>query len=547
MTSVKKAAIRLISLVLICVFVFSMFTACTKTQEKEPSDSASSEKTTAESYEEGTVENFNPTGYPIVKEKIKLKLMGKGVPNFLPDDWNEVVFFQKMEELTNISFEFDVLPDEAFEQRKGLAFASGDLPDLFFKAQLTDNEVAKYGKQGLLVRLNDLLDKYAVNFNQRAAQNPTIKTFSEDEAGNIYTLPYYYGRDVYPANHINTKWLENVGKKMPTNPDELYDVLKAFKEQDPNRNGEADEIPMTAFCVTNDMTRLTDLMQNFGIMFGGISGLFFVDNDEVKCTVILPEYKNTLIYFRKLFAEKLLDNDVFTQDMNQVKAKGEKYRLGVMNAWSGDELVGYDYNLEYSVIPPFVVNGQTYWHGFPGLQTGVFAITSANKYPEATIRWVDYLFTEEGAVLSHEGEEGVDWKWNDDGTWEKIEPASGAPKRWNTIQPGGRLVSYVAEEFNKKRKFDEHEKHKRKNLDMLLEYYREAYPSNIKYTESQVEEINKISADVRPYVDQMMARFITGDASIENEWDEYVSRLKNMGLDRLIEISKEVYKKYYGK
>ena len=50
---------------------------------------------------------------------------------------------------------------------------------------------------------------------------------------------------VLPEIWINKEWLDKLGLAVPTTTDELYNVLKAFKTQDPNGNGKADEIPLT--------------------------------------------------------------------------------------------------------------------------------------------------------------------------------------------------------------------------------------------------------------------------------------------------------------
>ena len=43
---------------------------------------------------------------------------------------------------------------------------------------------------------------------------------------------------------IRQDWLDKLGLAVPTTVDELHDVLLAFKNNDPNGNGKADEIPL---------------------------------------------------------------------------------------------------------------------------------------------------------------------------------------------------------------------------------------------------------------------------------------------------------------
>ena len=54
-----------------------------------------------------------------------------------------------------------------------------------------------------------------------------------------------------------------------------------------------------------------------------------------------------------------------------------------------------------------------------------------------------------------------------------------------------------------------------------------------------------LKAVIEPYVDEMFARFITGDADIDADWNKYIEELKQMGLDRMLEIMQEAYEDKY--
>lgn len=535
------------------LLIVSMLSACGKSETKGTEGSktstaatpATTKAATTAAASEPEIPNFNPTGFPIVNEKITLKVMGMTNPSII-DDWSKNKFFIGMEELTNISFEFDVAPREAFDQKKSLAFASETLPDLFLKANFSPTEELQYGGQGLIIALNELLEKYAPNFTQLAELRPEIYNAIKHNNGNIYTLPQVNKRENYPAYYINTKWIEDAGLTMPTNLEEYYTVLKAFKEKDPNENGQADEIPMTGYVSGNDVSQILDFIQNFGLMFASHSSLaayFFEDEGTVRYSPVQPEYKEALIYLRKLYSEKLLDNDFFTQTLEQVKAKGANYQIGVVDCWDGTTRVGEEYTLEYSAIEPFEYNGKRFWRGNPGVGRGTFAITKENKYPEATIRWVDYLYSVEGGILCNNGVEGEEWYWLEDGTWDSIIPEG---KTWAEVkagfsmQPGGQFPFRIPEEFTAKAKMTPTSAHLQSNIARIIQYYQEPFPTAF-VDEATTARVATLNADIVPYVNQMLARFITGDASIESDWDEYIATLNNMGLPELQRIIEDVY------
>ena len=133
--------------------------------------------------------NLNLTGFPIVKEKITMTMMGINIPNVV--DWNENEFFKRMEEKTNIHFDCTPIPNQSASEKISLAFASDDLPDVWFKMNFTQEDEVKYDAEGQLIPLQDLIDQYA----------PTIKAVIDGEydlGGGEYTLPN--GQTMYAPN-----------------------------------------------------------------------------------------------------------------------------------------------------------------------------------------------------------------------------------------------------------------------------------------------------------------------------------------------------------
>lgn len=225
---------KVISCLLILVMLAGIMTAC-KGDSKETTTSATTTTakagtTTAAATEPTTTEeeipNFNPEGFPIVNEPITLTMLSIQ-PSSMIDDWTQHKFFQRAEELTGIRFIFNNVPVDVYNERKQLGWASGDLPDLFFKAVIGVEEEVIYGDgEGLLVPLNDLIDKYGPNIQYLFQERPDAKQAWTLPSGKIYTLGSVGGKSMHPAWYINVVWLDRLGLDMPTNPDELYNALK---------------------------------------------------------------------------------------------------------------------------------------------------------------------------------------------------------------------------------------------------------------------------------------------------------------------------------
>ena len=198
--------------------------------------------------EEGS---FNPAGFPIVDNKITLKMMGSRAP--YQAEWSKMDVFIAYEEMTNIHIEWDTVEHQARNERKNLVFASGDLPDVFIAMSLTPKEELTYGSQGLLLPLEDLIEEYAPETKGLFARYPEVeKAFTVPE-GHIYSIPKVNALERASSfkYFINELWLEKLGLEYPTTYDGFYQVLKAFKERDPNENGKADEIPYSLLSSPN--------------------------------------------------------------------------------------------------------------------------------------------------------------------------------------------------------------------------------------------------------------------------------------------------------
>jgi putative aldouronate transport system substrate-binding protein len=540
---------KVISLIIVIAMLVGIVSACSKekeqgtttasttTTQKATTTTAAAQPTTTEK----VIPNFNPDGFPIVNEPITLTMLSIQ-PASMIDDWSQHKFFQRSEEITGIKFIFNNVPTDVFNERKQLGWASGDLPDLFFKAVIGTEEELIYGEEGLLLPINDLIDQYAPNIQYLFQERPDVRQAITLPSGNIYTLPQVGAKSIHPAWYINVVWLDTLGVDMPTNPGELYYALKMIKEGDPNQNNLADEVPML---IQNTTRQVREFMENFGITVDP-SGLQYVDYDTgtVKYGPIQPEFKEALFWFRKVFADGLLA----VEPQARAKELGHNYQLGLARMDASWVYVGYEneYNMEYEVIVPFEVNGRRIALGTSGITRGCTAITNKNQYPEATIRWLDYLYSVDGMRLLRFGEEGEDWRWRGDGTWEVIlkEGETSAQKMsYTSIQPGGQLSWWsdhpVLQEWWKKVYSDAKD-----NFDLmtnrLLPYYYTPYPA-VTMREDTIRELADLRGTLNTYVNDMMTKFIYGEASIETEWDSYVKQIYDMGVEQLLRIYQEAY------
>ena len=496
----------------------------------------------------------NPAGFPIVNQKINLSLFSKRNP--IQGDWEKMPFWQIMEEKTNIHWTFDLVAPNALQERKNLLIASGDYPDIFYGADITINEELNYGTQGIFIRLENLIGQYGPNINKFFTDQPIYRSLSNASNGYLYTLPRLEDATRNTAASklwINNVWLKNLGLNMPKTLDEYYNVLVAFRDKDPNQNGRRDEIPF-AF-VNSSLNQLrAAFLASYGVMFVSISRPFDVNaNGKIFYIFTSDIYRDFLTYMNKLYAEKLLDNECFIHTDQQYVSKGNQTLLGSFPAAASYIVDSMDHYTWYSAVPPMTSarNSKQMWPATYPAQLGTFAITNKNKYPEATIRWVDYLYSPEGGSLLSQGPEGLGWFYIDNQRkmWDKTP----VPTGFNSTEEyrGSLTPDHVNGPGLINRDFilGLNAAHVVNLEDQIavayLPYMKDSFPI-IKLTEEEQREVGVLNTDIEKYVQQMEARFITGDASLST-WNNYIRDLTNMRVDRLTEIYQAAYNRFLGK
>ena len=144
---------------------------------------------------------------------------------------------------------------------------------------------------------------------------------------------------------IRQDWLDKLGLDMPETLDDWYNVLKAFKTQDPNGNGKADEIPLTATFNVRDIYRFGEA---FGLYRSGNAECRWDVDDEGKIYFkdTTEEFKKTLEFLNKLYAEGLLDPEYSMAAYDRTTEKINRDLLGALCSDWMSNIGTYNANLK---------------------------------------------------------------------------------------------------------------------------------------------------------------------------------------------------------
>ncbi|MCP3809930.1 ABC transporter substrate-binding protein [Paenibacillus sp. Lou8.1] len=495
--------------------------------------------------------NFNKTGLPIVKEAVTLKMVSPKAA--LAPDYSKMEIFKRLEKQTNVKIDWENIPDADFAEKKNLLLASGDLPDAFYGAGFTDYDLINYGKDGTIIPLEDLIDKYAPNLKALLDRRPDIKLAITAPDGHIYGLPSWEENklDTNPFFHvINKNWLDKLGLKVPQTLDEYTQALIAFKTKDPNGNGKADEIPLSFM----HMQWCSDIAGIFGA-FGLPDNLEhrIVREGKVIFTASQPQYKEALKYIHdNWYKQGLIDPESFTQDAAQYLAKGKTpdETLGSYVWWEVEEVVGPERSKDYALLPPLKgPNGDQMIGrnngGGPG--RGSFVITKENRYPAMTMRWIDQQYDPYMAAQIHWGPLDVVFKKDEKGKLVNLPLPKGvsAGEFRQKVAPGTGNPGVIT--FDDFGKVVDMEPRAQKRAEYLEKYYtpymkKENYPS-IFFEPDELDKINRIEPELIKYVNTQRGKFIV-DGGVDEQWDRYVKTLEKMGLNELMEIYQKGLDRY---
>ena len=476
-----------------------------------------------------------------------------------------------LEEKFNVEFDFIVAPDEGLEEKKSVLLASGDYPSVFYHGRFSRPEQQKYGTLGVLSPLNDLIKQYGPNIQKVISDDPVYGKGITAPDGKIYAMAgaeICYHCMYTPKYWINTVWLDNLGLDMPETVEEFEDVLVAFKTRDPNGNGKADEIPLsgavnTWWCEVPDF-----LLSSF--IYSDARHFLYVENGRIDMAAAKPAFREGLRYINGLYDKGLIDPQAFTQNEEQFKVIANNPDGVILGAFSGGHLgMGPDIGMgsatydpgatwiQYQVMPPLKgpSGRRQAIYAPPAFEEANFAITNvaSDEIAQRAIEIQDWFYTLEGGIVAMFGPRGYQWDWPEDGAlgmrgkpaifqtyFDRADPAmtpTFEPPFYLTIDTfiGWAQVQDMTLPTG-------YERFLTVATDVYAQYKpKEVVPGAFWMDDDVADMYAQYRTEFESYIKQNMATFITGQKSLDADWDAYVKGLNAIGLSQYLKILQDAY------
>lgn len=510
-------------------------------------------------FEDAQLDYSNDYSLPISEDGAELTMLTTAV-NLMGDlgnlginNYNDFEYMQELEARTGVHVETTEVNFFTASEQYNVMLASGDYPDLL-------KNVGSYYSTGLagaladeiIVDLTDDLAEYAPNYDymihSNAAQTPYFLT-----DGMVLQFMGTYESFVNNQGLVVRKdWLEECDLEVPETYDQLHDVLVAFKDK---------YDCSTAIYMNNNCT-ITTLTEGYNVATYNVSGTggaggsgaglpYFVDDGVVKCSFLEDGYRDYLKMLNSWYDEGLMDRDFVSIEYDPFSSYlSGQITSDQMGVWctSGEGIDNYTVPVACMASP--VQNEGDMQHLTeialaPADDITAVSISANCQETELAMQWLDYWFSEDGILLYNFGLEGVDYELDENSTplfteavvnnefslsasnYMRCRCAFGTMPslmlRYRSAYLNSDLVNEAWDVWTS-------------NLDGTM-----AISSNVTMTTEQKEAEGYKAGDIITYANQMIAQFAIGEADIDSQWDEFVSALKEMGIDECVELEQAAY------
>ena len=558
---------KLFSTVLVLVLALAMLAGCAGTATTGAGDvttkpagtTTGAASTTAaegtEAPDEGLFpadDNFNMTGYPIANSPVTFTTLVATGPS-QADDWNEYTAQIYWSEYTNVYFDFEYVSSTDWDTQVNLKLSTGDFPDLI-KSPLNTTILQTHGVEGgKFLDYSDYYQTYMPQMAKAFDNYPEIKAFGTMADGGIYELvQYIWTYTMATPIYYRDDMRQEMGAEIPTTVDEFYELLVDIKDHYSDVEGYYPFISNTS-----------NMHNNLFPAFGPGWQVGFGDNGDGKVTYnyATEQWRHYLEFAAKLYAEKLIDQEIFTMDAATINAK-VKDALCFFNGNVGTQLTAAHYasgEVETKILPPLVSEFDSV-QKVRGLATSSWCGVVINKNcesPQYLMRYFDMFYTEPedafdgiSGLASWLGIQGTDWDLSEDGeNYFRILPddtfgLSEEEYKNKYVYGGGYTGLVILDKFPINNPTQEMKAYE--SADKYYPYMKDLlFDAQFKYSDEDAAQIANLMTDIETYVNTATAQFINGTAKLDDaSWDDYIKTIEQMGIDEVLSLKQEGYERW---
>jgi len=349
-------------------------------------------------------------------------------PTASEPDPNKRAIFERLEQKTNVHVDWTAIPSDQWGDKIALQMVNyKTLQDFVFSGGFSDSNLLKYADQGVIIPLEDYIEKDMPNLKKVFEKYPEYKTMVTATDGHIYSLPWIEQlgegktaiQTVGGMSYINKKWLDFLKLEVPTDIESFENVLQQFKDHaseiQAEFNIEGSIIPMS--CIVNNGDQDPAILINgFGEGYGDADKdrhIAVTEDKKVISAATQEGYKEGIKWLHKLYAKGLIDPECFTQEWSTYVSKGKSGRYGVCFTW---DIANIDNLKDWVPLPALTadIRNITPQNGSftSGFDRGRCVVTALAKHPALVCSWLDQMYAPIQSPQNNWGTYGEKDKFN---------------------------------------------------------------------------------------------------------------------------------------
>jgi putative aldouronate transport system substrate-binding protein len=462
----------------------------------------------------------------------------------LPADSQAVKEIQKRK---NVKLDIQSVPQSNYEDKKKTLIATNTLPDILMVKQ---DDITNFADSGVFLDLTPYLDKMP-NFQKVIQGHPEINKNKLD--GKLYGFPLAtnWSTQAGQVPMIRTDLLAKLNLKAPTTYDELYEVLKKFKEANPA------SFPFTSRAA-NGLTGTQNLINPISFGFGSgyttFTGAPVYFDTATKAYTFGPasaEFKDAISWLRKLYKDKLLDPDYTTatsQIWQEKLSSGKSFFFQDNNGFGTNfnlALQKTDPNAKFDLLPVMASPKGVKRNSIYQLDhlAESYVVSAKVKDPAAVIQFIDWMYGDEAMKLTNWGIEGVDYTLTNgeykitDATLAKFKDkpdpfrAMGSAYGLNYLGLSLNADDHPIVPVSPKETITWSDA----NLKAMADGINFRQVNDPPFTKDEREKLKTLRTQLDAYLTQNLDKFILSEGAL-NDWDAFVKQANDKGAKDIVAI-----------
>lgn len=491
---------------------------------------------------------INATILPIVEEPVTIDIW-RSFNSTVMQGLDECETFKAMEKYTNVRVNWLYPPVGQEKDNFNLRVASNDLPHIFSNPPAYPGGYSKAIDDEVYLDLTPYYDQGMMpNIKWLREQHDDIDKDIVDDMGRIFSFPVM---DIIPTDPwsglwVREDWVRKLGLELPETIDEWDTLLRAIKSE-------------YGATLGLNVDKWYGVATNY--MFAGSyeTGYeFFQIDGKAKYGPIEPGYRDFLALMNAWYEDGLIDPDFATRDLSSYEANVANGTYGAMGLAYGSigqakmtgESIDPDFELAPVLQPTSYKGQEIHLHqdnSTVRLNRDLVSVRALDEdIVETVVRWRDYHFSQDGGDLCAYGPEGISYRWLPNGEYEWIHPSLDNEEGLDfwTVYPlfkvhaWGSLRNSASYE-NEPEVFECIELWDSQDSSWLI-------PDNVSHTAEESRELANIMTDINTYRDEMTLKFIVGQEPLSH-FDSFVQTIKDLNIDRAIEIKTAALTRYYNR